>query len=802
MIELSTVLLAIRREYMVWYYLLILFRSLTDCNLISHSSWTTSQACTGCLVSLTLRPQDALLAHPEFSMDGLERTDGWTGGGESLNLNLEATDSVQDVRSDSDGGGFDTTAWEEQIGDDLEAGFVDSETGKLLSSNWEDRRSSDLSVFKQLPSFSIDQEAYARALTAAQLNLQVRPPSLPWESNSVLHKGVLPAFASLERLFVRPNLLSTSIWRDQDIAEAEIREVRSLPTFPAAVRRIKDLKPSQAEDALRAKALARWALIISVCPEASAAGRTMIRMVGHLQSNEVLNKVVDDLTAKRAPSTVLKRAGSFLKFLSYCQSRGVAALPLNEDSCIDYCQALEVSNSTAATLILSFRQSLAFAGGVLQFDNGVQLASHPRLAGMEHKKLLKKRVLKQAATFKVLEVRFLMAIVVSPSFNDLKRLFAGHLLFCIFSRARWHDHQHIVTLEWDLVDHGRYGGFVQGNTRRSKTSTSAHQRTRFLPLTAVLWNFVEDTRLGTWWEHWKNIRERLDLLPGEDRPFLPAPQSSGGWCARPLSSGEATAWAREIFQELSMPSPLLSAHGCKATTLSWLAKFGVEPEVRLMLGYHRGNTSDSLLHYSRDALSGPLSKLNEVVQAIVEKRFFPDNNRAAYFGQGSAAVTSEPESRPVQSVDLGGTAVIEPLVVEDVDWPEGWEQVTDADINAKRIRVTPRSPASLQAETPTEIDRSDEVEPVSSDSDSSEASSDTSLDEDAIAANLAAHSAEPKEGVAGQWLHRRLGTLHRSHVSVKQKFACGRRITSAYTEAATSSFNWSKCSTCFPKNLH
>ena len=175
MIELSTVLLAIRREYMVWYYLLILFRSLTDCNLISHSSWTTSQACTGCLVSLTLRPQDALLAHPEFSMDGLERTDGWTGGGESLNLNLEATDSVQDVRSDSDGGGFDTTAWEEQIGDDLEAGFVDSETGKLLSSNWEDRRSSDLSVFKQLPSFSIDQEAYARALTAAQLNLQVRP---------------------------------------------------------------------------------------------------------------------------------------------------------------------------------------------------------------------------------------------------------------------------------------------------------------------------------------------------------------------------------------------------------------------------------------------------------------------------------------------------------------------------------------------------------------------------------------------------------------------------------------------------
>ena len=712
--------------------------------------------------------------------------------------------------SDSDDGfgecSDDAVAGKDEWSDEL----IDGETGYVFESAEVDVSKRSQVQFRAVPDFSANMESYARALTAAQLNLTPAVHKLPWETSLPLMRTVPGPFDRLSNMFQRPNLLATSVWIGESVVEAEIREIRKMTVFPAAVKRLRDLRPLEAEDALRAKALSRWTFIISVCPEASSTGRALIRMIGHLKTNDSLNKIIEDLTAKRAPSTVLKRAGSMMKFLAYCKSRGMVALPLNEESCIDYCRAIESDQGAAATSILTFRQALAFAGGVLQFDKGVELSKHPRLAGMEHKKLLGKRVLKQAATYRVFEIKLLMQVVVVDKCDDLRKVFCGHVLFCIFARARWHDHQHITELEWDVVDEGEYGGFVQGNTRRTKTGITAQQRTRFMPLTAVLWNFLGD-ETGLWWESWMDARVRLGLQAGPDKPFLPAPKISGGFCQRALSAGEATAWIREILQELNHENPAVSAHGCKATTLSWLAKHGEDPEVRLMLGYHRGNTSDSMLHYSRDAMSGPLAILNRVIKKIVRQEFFPDNNRAAYFNAIKSKASASGAGRLVSRDELRSTAVrgargepppANPVTGEVEDFWLLDSEVREAgeDSPAKRSRkqeqeVVPDQPA-LEAEAPG----SKELEAVSEDEDSSDASTDTSVDEEWVARAVSDASPEPSEGGPGGWLHSRLGTLHKAHVSDPNKLACGRVISHAYDFVSHCAFKWSECSTCFQKS--
>ncbi len=126
------------------------------------------------------------------------------------------------------------------------------------------------------------------------------------------------------------------------------------------------------------------------------------------------------------------------------------------------------------------------------------------------------------------------------------RIFIGSVLFCIFARARWGDHQGIEKLILDLDDNG--GGFIQGNTSQFKTGTTAKQKTMFVRLTAPLWNFL-GSDYPNWWTVWINLREEHQMLHAPDKAFMPAPSDDGGWCDRELSAGEATEWIREVFMQ-------------------------------------------------------------------------------------------------------------------------------------------------------------------------------------------------------------------------------------------------------------
>ncbi|CAE7884788.1 unnamed protein product, partial [Symbiodinium microadriaticum] len=91
----------------------------------------------------------------------------------------------------------------------------------------------------------------------------------------------------------------------------------------------------------------------------------------------------------------------------------------------------------------------------------------------------------------------------------------------------------------------------------------------------------------------------------------------------------------------------------KATTLSFLAKYGASEADRLVLGHH-ADTSGSLAVYSRDLQAKPLRALDQCLDAIRRKVFLPDVSRSGYFVVDRGIVGRDEALGPAQGTDESG----------------------------------------------------------------------------------------------------------------------------------------------------
>ena len=677
------------------------------------------------------------------------------------------------------------------------------------------------------------QGAVAFSRLVADAASRLPPPGIvmPWErglASRIFTNAVwMPSVDRNVSVFIRPEpwRFSNANSEVAAVAEDHLRQkVRATAAFPLAVRRLKDLDLRVTSDASRNRALVRWKVLMQLSPESSGVGRTLLQEMSKLATDFAIVQTLDDMLAKKAASTMSKRAGDIIKYVQFCAKRGKPPFPFEEKLCYEYCNDLITTGKAFPTSLSSFRSAVAFAYHVFQFDGGLTVLQSKRIEGAAFKLLSTKAVLHQMQPFTQLEIISLeFTACFCPILQD--RIFCGHVLFCIYSRSRWGDHQGIEELIWDYFDSDA-SGFVQGNTRHAKTSVTAAQRTRFLPLTAPL------RHLGPhkWWVYWRQARSDAGLEEGVDKPFLPAPSHYGGWCQRALTAGEAGAWLREVLRAAGFDGVDKASHSAKATLLSWCAKAGVDPPTRLTLGYHVGASSNTLLHYSRDALSGPLRTLNKVINAVISKRFDPDVSRSGYFPSldssrvskkpkldadardnvtggvsNSSAVASTVEASipSVVTCCLPTCCTIVPLGLGFSDAVSGLHVACSSEhlqiwkLQGKQSRVT------LQANVSEDDSEHNASEHDSSDSEDSSESSDIDdafiqvVANDDAPADLSAKARAPaKSAGEGTFVHKRTGTLHKAHV-VDGLLACGRDCTDAYKPAENSTFNWSKCSTCF-----
>ncbi len=310
----------------------------------------------------------------------------------------------------------------------------------------------------------------------------------------------------------------------------------------------------------------------------------------------------------------------------------------------------------------------------------------------------------------------------------------------------------MTSLVFDHDGHG--GGFIEGKTLSTKTSTSAQKKTTFLPITCPMFSLTGIP----WWIPWSQARLDCGLAFGPDKPVLPCISPSGTFGSIPMGADDGGAWVVELPRRCgSTASEVvhIGSHSLKITLLSWCAKFGVPREARQILGYHIVKGTESALHYSRDEQAEPLRLMVEMLNAIRDLSFFPDNSRSGY-KKFKGTVDGPADGEPPPMADE--PAIIEEEVVNSSadDGEQSDAVVGDAE---EQVDDDEWAEASSQA-----------VRPVNA----------------------------AKAAGSVMYKHVRLRTIHFNHITDVQKLACGREKHDGYERYEGSlSFPWPRCTTCF-----
>ena len=324
-----------------------------------------------------------------------------------------------------------------------------------------------------------------------------------------------------------------------------------------------------------------------------------------------------DIFGSKSPHTVEKRATSLVRFLKWLQSTAFLdedeveePLAPSEASVYRFCQHVS-AGAKGKLAAQGFVQALTFVRFVLAVPTMQQCLS-PRVQGLADRMAGEHDPAHQARDLTVLEVQFLEECVAHDSMHVLDRFAAGVFLFQIYARNRWSDIRFVRSFEWDFLQvQGQTEGYIEARSKDVKQSNRKKKQTLFMPLVAPV-RGVHPTIV--WGVAWKDVASKVgrnfDVAPLG--PLLPAVDAKGKWLKRTVDSQEASAWLTQL-----------------------LRKYGIYGETQTLLSHHSTGAL-STLAYSRDALSGPLRQLEQLLKQIRLGAFSPDSTRSGYWTGGKS----------------------------------------------------------------------------------------------------------------------------------------------------------------------
>ena len=492
------------------------------------------------------------------------------------------------------------------------------------------------------------------------------------------------------------------------------------------------------EEDRRSRAKTSWLVIVRAMGEVTPVYE-MVEAEGE--------GVLDDIFARKKTGTLEVRASAMLLYIRWCGSKGFQAFPCTEPLAYVYVDELR-KNNAPATRANSFRSALAFCKGSMMIDGVDTILSSSRVTGSAHRSYLTKRMLKQRDALTVDQVRILENVLeVDGPIQD--KIFAAHCLLCIYGRLRFGDHQNIQE-EPTLED-----GFVECGLSVHKTENLAGRARRILPVVAPT--------MGVsgldWGNSFLKLRQAAALRAWPQIPFLPAPILGGGWSMGKLSTTEASMWLCELLHKYGVAKEKLTnvgAHSMKATALSWMAKAGMEPKLRRLMGYHIKPKDTSVVLYSRDALGPGLEKFSEIIEKIKTGRFRPDASRS---GRWMPEETKDPADG--EDASVGGLSDDDEVL--DVEFQRAASvSIEDpaAGMSLERLAVEENQSSESEEEDKDQADTEDE------------------RNAEKVVAEMVG---PPKRATEDLYRHRLTGTVHKGS-SVENKLACGRVITALMIE--------------------
>ena len=133
-----------------------------------------------------------------------------------------------------------------------------------------------------------------------------------------------------------------------------------------------------------------------------------------------------------------------------------------------------------------------------------------------------------------------------------------------------------------------------------------------------------------------------------------------------LPAGDGVRWLRFLAIKVKAFAPIVegrTARSAKATLLPWAAKAGLPQGDRRLLGSHARPGDTSVLEYSRDALAGPLRRLDDLLGLVRSGAFCPDLTRSGRWQSDppaqappSRAASSSSDSPPSSSGKPGSSS--------------------------------------------------------------------------------------------------------------------------------------------------
>ena len=405
------------------------------------------------------------------------------------------------------------------------------------------------------------------------------------------------------------------------------RVEQSDDVFSRVIRHNKvDLAFQKAVTTMWAKAISKWQLLFEASPSTALA-----------KSMEQEAKMISlrDMFGSKSPHTVEKRAASLLRFFKWLQSEAfldeqVREEPLSPSEASVYRFCRHISAGTKGKLTAQgFVQTLTFVRFVLAVP-GVQTCLSPRVQGLADRMAGEHEPSDQARDLTVLEVSFLEECLADTSLHLLDRFAAGVFLFQIYARNRWSDIRFVKTLEFDVLQiRGDTRGYIEGRAKDVKQSDRKKKQTLFMPLVAPVRGVHQSIVWGTVWQ---SVAQQVGRSFTQDPvgPLLPAIGPDGGWLKRTVDSQEASDWLTKLLQNRDPSLSRVTTHSLKHTTLGWLSKLGIYGETQTLLAHHSTGAL-STLAYSRDALSGPLRKLETLLHQVRTGVFRPDSTRSGYW---------------------------------------------------------------------------------------------------------------------------------------------------------------------------
>ena len=423
---------------------------------------------------------------------------------------------------------------------------------------------------------------------------------------------------------------------------------RAIPEFVA--RRLRMASLNKSDDCLRTGALMKARSLLLYDPPATQLGQSLLNAAGTLIDENQVTQSLIDAFAPKSTNTMVKRFSSLWRFARWCAASYIPPLQMAEDTVYAYpCHLRDTKSSASAAS--SFLEAVAFLHAVACLRG---LGSSPqfsgRCKGLARAQLQTRRKRKQACPMTVDMVRALEEFT-ALYFQSHLAVISGHLLFCIYSCARWADS--IRRTEIEQYHRGRIT-LIETSTKRHKTALSDDARTQLLPYVCLGRGLTD----APWSAPWMAARTKfgLDIHVMDDQIAMPSwSDSQSCFTSLPMSSTEATLWAREILEIAGIErdrAACITSHSCKVTLLSWTSKSGSFTRAeRRLLGHHYDREDRSFLIYSRDTYAPLAVKIRLMLDRIVSGKFCPDLSRVERVAQAVEEAEAESDSAVSEPTD-------------------------------------------------------------------------------------------------------------------------------------------------------